>query len=71
MDGELAMLISAHRAPEAVDFVVSYEVLALVLEVIDGMEERIVELEGCLEAITEPVDGQVEDGGYERPESRF
>jgi hypothetical protein len=60
MDGELAMRIVSHRAPECVDFIVSFEVLQLVVDVIDELEERMVELEERLWAITEPVDAQVE-----------
>jgi hypothetical protein len=42
------MRIIAHRAPEAVDFVVSYEVVEHVLEVIAALQDRTERLEAAL-----------------------
>jgi hypothetical protein len=45
---EHAMRIIAHKVPEAVDYVVSYEVLAQVIDTIDALAERIAALQEAL-----------------------
>jgi hypothetical protein len=43
-----AMRVIAHRAPEAVEFVVSYEIFEHVLEVIAALSDRADRLEAAL-----------------------
>jgi hypothetical protein len=51
MDGELAMRIIAARCePEVLDYVVSFDVLALIVEVLDAMEDRLQALEEAVQA---------------------
>jgi hypothetical protein len=46
MDGDTAMRIIAARCePEVVEYTVNYEILQLVVEVIDAMEDRLQALE--------------------------
>jgi hypothetical protein len=51
------MRIIAHRAPEAADHVVSVEVFASVVEVIDLLAERMADLAARVEASGKPAGG--------------
>jgi hypothetical protein len=52
-DAERAWAIIAHRCPEALDYVVSYEIFALVIETIDALEDRTEALQQAVDALRE------------------
>lgn len=63
MDAETAMRIISHRAPEAADAVVSVDVFAGVIEVLEALAARMEELSAQAQALEDAHEARLRAAG--------